>query len=680
MAEEKTELLTYYMRYSNIERLIDAVRSISSSYYFYVGDHITHANSQPKTLNYNVSDTLLYPYQHMIMGKKIMPNDILPMIRRIPWESKVFDAYDQGYDLHNHTNPNLPATDFYCMVNEGSYYHVWKCLDNNNDAISTYQPAFAEGSEPDLYQTSDGYRWKYMTSVASSTVSKFATNKYFPLVANNVITARAVNGRIDVIRLEELSYGRKYDNYIDGTFTANDIRMFGSPQFYNIANNVVKPINGFYTGCLLYITGGVGQGQYKTIVDFIANTSGNIIKLESQFIATPQNGSRYEIRPKVEVRGNGQETIPCVARALVNSINSNSIYRVEVLQPGRDFVNATATVIANAVVGLDPANIALVRPIIGPYGGHGYDIFRELYCHTAEFAVTLANTENNTLPTTNRYQQIGVIKDPLFQDVELTLANSASLFTSGEELKVVVPQQINTNCTINVSSTQIFSNNADIIKQARIDDALIMTTSDHSLSQFVRVAMITNSTTIQAYSNLKFSCTDAIMYEANVSANCLCSGITNSTVLVVTNCPPTITTGTNLIGTQSGATGRVVSIRRNSIVKGFDTFIQVYKYDTTLISGTFLDNEQVVQGNNYGYVHHTEGTTNISIFISNMTKLFTANTMPISGITSKALATLTKRYNPEIMVGSGTVQYVENLEMIDRANTQSESFQIALSF
>jgi hypothetical protein len=675
---EQTETLTYYMRYSNLERLIESVRS--TAYYFYVGDHVAHANSEPKPLHYNVSDSYIYPYQNMIMGKKIMPQDILPMIRRIPWESKVFDYYDQGYDLHNHTNPDRPETDFYCMVNEGSFYHVWKCLDNNNDAISTYQPAFAEGSEPDLYQTSDGYRWKYMTSVASSTVSKFATNKYFPLIANTNIQLRAVNGKIDIIRLEHLSYGRKYDNYIDGTFTANDIRMFGNPSFFNIANNVVKPINGFYTGCILYITAGVGQGQYKTIIDFVANSSGNIIRLENQFIVTPQNGSKYEIRPRVNVVGNGQETVPCVARALVNSINSNSIYRVEVLQPGKDYVNATASVIANAVVGLDPANIALLRPIIGPYGGHGYDIFRELYCHTAEFAITLANTENNTLPTSNRYQQIGVIKDPLFQDVELTLANSASLFTSGEELKVVFPQQINTKCSINVGSTQIFCNTADIINQMMLTSALIMTTPDHSLAQYVRVAQITNSTTIQAYSNLRFSCTEAVMYEANVTANCLCSGITNSTVLVVTNCPSSLTTGTNLIGTQSGATGRVVSMRRNSVVKGFDTFIQVYKYDTTLISGMFLANEQVVQGNNYGYVHHTEGTTNISIFISNMTKLFVANTTPISGVTSRALATLTKRYNPEVIFGSGTVQYVENLEMIDRANTQSESFQIALTF
>jgi hypothetical protein len=162
--------------------------------------------------------------------------------------------------------------------------------------------------------------------------------------------------------------------------------------------------------------------------------------------------------------------------------------------------------------------------------------------------------------------------------------------------------------------------------------------------------------------------------------NTTCSLVTSSTDITLTDCPPIINVGSILIGTQTGAMGVVTAMQRNGVNKFFDTFIQMHKYDATVLSGTFLNNELVSQGNNYGYVHHTEGTTNISIFITGMNQVFQANSTTIRGNTSGAQATITHAYKQEIEFGSGGIEYLENINPVTRQNTQSETFQILLNF
>ena len=44
----------------------------------------------------------------------------------------------------------------------------------------------------------------------------------------------------------------------------------------------------------------------------------------------------------------------------------------------------------------------------------------------------LANTENNTIMTTNIYQQIGLLNNPLFANVTINLSSSNGTFIAGE--------------------------------------------------------------------------------------------------------------------------------------------------------------------------------------------------------------------------------------------------------
>lgn len=65
---------------------------------------------------------------------------------------------------------------FYVMTDE---FNVYKCLDNNNNAESTYKPV---GTTVDPVVMPDGYMWKYLYSIPIALRNKFFTDSYIPVV------------------------------------------------------------------------------------------------------------------------------------------------------------------------------------------------------------------------------------------------------------------------------------------------------------------------------------------------------------------------------------------------------------------------------------------------------------------------------------------------------------------
>ena len=228
----------------------DFVESFSNNqYYMFVGDHTDHSNSAVANVNASESSVFYNPHQNMIFGKKIAQNSVAVTIKNYSYESNtVYTMYDDQIDLENEQ--------FYVVVNADSYSHVYKCLDNNNNAPSTVEPNFADifAGNTVLYQTADGYRWKYMYSVSSADVSKKATADYFPVVANNDVSNNTVAGAIDVIKVN--NGGKHYNNYFSGTFKVGDINPSGNTYLYNLSGNV-HTTNGYYIGCMMYVKSGV---------------------------------------------------------------------------------------------------------------------------------------------------------------------------------------------------------------------------------------------------------------------------------------------------------------------------------------------------------------------------------------------------------------------------------------
>lgn len=70
----------------------------------------------------------------------------------------------------------LEDTNSYVLTDE---YHVYKCLDNNNNALSLNKPL---GTVVDPVIMPDGYMWKYLYSIPIALRNKFLTDAYMPVV------------------------------------------------------------------------------------------------------------------------------------------------------------------------------------------------------------------------------------------------------------------------------------------------------------------------------------------------------------------------------------------------------------------------------------------------------------------------------------------------------------------
>ena len=777
MAEAK-KLTTKQHRLHTARQLVESITEpANTAYYVFFGNHLPYAdeNNIPQP-NDSVQEVYIDTYRNMIYGKRIAENDVKLMIPRNDYVSdKVYDMYEA---TTGEANVSLFSSNFYAVVNADAYYHVFKCLDNNQGANSTVAPNFAEvDSNDEVYQTSDGYIWKYMYSVDSSTEAKFATTEYFPVVPNTVVSEAAKEGMINVIKVNNA--GRGYDNYCNGTFRTDDLRIGGNALIYSLNSSLTaNTTNSYYTGCYLTITAGTGVGQYSKIDDYRVNSSVKAVTLNSEFEVQPASDSVYEVTPGVVITGDGTQTVNAVARAIINS-SGNSIQRIEMLNLGLNYKYATATVVANSVVGV--SNTAVLTPIYSPPGGHGYDAAAELGATRICFSTKFANTDID-IPVQNDYATIGILKDPLFANVTINIDTPTGTFLPSEKIYKVDSVEIKADtATINTTSSVITAD-ADFENQLAVGEYIyIKSTSAYQLGV---VNSIINSSSITLTKNGYFSCTSAQIYKTNIGttvsnvsfsyatlagtlavnstsanangtstaftpdlvgsyvfvygnssgggelkkvtavanttrltfdSNCAFTnasakgqkltytinsqanaGIDSTTgyitsvstgQLLVNNVAGIFATGDVIIGDTSGAFTTVSSIERSGTTKGFESFVQMYKYVGTTIAGTFTLDETVFQSvtttiaGQYANakLHSITGTTPKNYYVTNQLGIFNAGNNMI-GANSASVASITNKYSPELIFGSGEVIYIEKIEPITRSTTSTETIKLIFEF
>lgn len=414
------QLITDYFRLNNAKQLRESItETANNAYYVFIGRSAPYANGDsvvPSPTN-STQEIDVDSYRNMIFGKRITSDDVKIMARRHNWISNtVYSKYDSSVDLSN--------TAFYVLTDTSSQYHVFKVLDNNGGVASVVQPQFSDTSADDeYYSTSDGYVWKYMYSITKDQFDKFATADYIPVIPDAAVTANAVSGAIDVITIT--SGGSNYNSSFANTFDATNLRIGGDTTKYGLAASASSNTN-FYNDSYIYINSGTGIGQIRKIVSYSVVGTDKIATLDSAFDTAPDATSGYEITPSVDIVGDGSYAR---ARALVNTASSNTIYKIEIIDRGINYTFGTATVVGNTG---GVSNAASLSVIVGPRGGHGSDAEYELGGRYLGYSVSFANSEANTIPTTNDYRTIGILKDPLYANVQFSLTSVVGSFADNE--------------------------------------------------------------------------------------------------------------------------------------------------------------------------------------------------------------------------------------------------------
>jgi len=153
--------------------------------------------------------------------------------------------------------------------------------------------------------------------------------------------------------------------------------------------------------------------------------------IPSSFATSIDTTSRFEISPRVVISGDGTGA---EARAIVNT-STFAVDTIEVTSRGSGYTFATATVLGNTgISGNLSANNANVDVIIGPKGGHGSDVINELYADTVGVSVDFKDDEGGLTPAQNDFRTVGIVRDPLFNNVQISVANvTLSSGASGDE-------------------------------------------------------------------------------------------------------------------------------------------------------------------------------------------------------------------------------------------------------
>lgn len=682
-----TQIISKKLHVSSATDFVDQVKA-NDAYYVFAAKHTQYSGGDTPvpTPTDSVQNNFISVYDDMLYGKRVANTDVVPMIKRYDWESGT------TYAMYDDTDSTLHTKQFYAISNNGAQYHVYKCLYNDANTTSTVEPS---GTDNDAFETSDGYIWKYMYSVTDTNEGKFSTTTHFPVTANASVTGNAVPGSIEVINVDDGGTG--YANYLTSTFPSSPKI---SDTVYDLGDAASETLD-FYNNCLLKVTSGSAQDEYKKITDYVFSGGKYRATIESAFTNTITAGDSFEVFPFVDIFDTGgKSTVNAVARAIVNSSSSNSISSVEMIAVGAGYKAATAVIRPVAGVGVS-AN-ATLRPIMSPADGHGAHVEDELGANFAGISVRFVENEGvgPELLTDNDFRQVGLLKNPLFANVQIahSAANTIGTFLANENVYQHDRKQL--TGTVNTFSNTTVTGNATVLDEALAAGDRILIT-DGSSNWYGNVSSVANSTQITIDSATSFTSETCNIYSVNAVAYGVVSSVStgliyvaNVNVAVSTTSARGVDSGQyRFVGEDSSATtiSDTIKISRGGatpdvrVTNGYYTFSQLTKLAGTIDSGSFTEDEYITQESAVTYSQPSArvyaaveaGATDF-LYVTNVRNTLTNNVA--TGNTSEAEFTITNKYEGELTPGSGEVVYLENLSPISRSNSQTETVKLILEF
>lgn len=574
----------------------------------------------------------------------------------------------------------------------------------NNYASGTIKEAAVNGNTLIYALSSDKYA-EYDVQVANAQI--FVEGKITSLYANKtsngvIIAIFAANNTVRVTNVDRAFVASANLTSVTNSSITSTI-VASTPL-----NTALSANGGFYKNASFYIRSGTGAGQLRTITEYYVTGDTRKVLLNSPFDTVPDISSIYEIGPRVLISGDG---VNANAVAIVNP-TSNSIAEIEVINSGSGYTYADVAVIANTGIlanGSSTAAVttnARVRAIIAPKDGHGSDVINELFATRIGIGASFANTEANTIPATNEFAKLSLIKNPLFANVELTLSTStASDFTAGEYIV-----QTNTGATGQITNragdtlrlTNIlgFFDSANTITGQTSEATATVTAVDRAFETFDQ-RQIFEIDIFDTGAGSKGLYLDELVVQSGLETQL--SDITKLTI----NQSAYLYNDGELITQKNGA-----AITANGIVTSrYNTILEV-----TPISGTFVtgnstvnyiygsetganssvsDVNNTILANGAGYVHSLNGsnTDSTQVALTNVKGIF--NTSDLSGsintfvgqtngATANLISKVYENSNSDpinsIVDGSGEILYVENFSPITRASSQTEKIKLIIEF
>ena len=366
--------------------------------------------------------------EEIVFGKKVFDSDVKFMIKYYPWQKDA--AYAQYDDA-----VNLEGVNFYSVVgptnNDSGDYRVYKCLSNNNGGQSSTPPNYDPTFENQIYRMPDGYVWKFMYYLTEQQFEAYNASGFIPLTgtfditpdlesnANNIITGSTVS---DIF----------VENYIDNNgypFVGNGIVAGypGNDSTILVSSAELVETRNYYSGMTIYLNTPTNVAFTYVIEEYTYNIGTS--KARVKVVGDPSGdgvilNSGFKILPTVKIEGDGKNAV-----AIPRVVNGR-ITNIELLNPGEDYNNITATIV-DPNNDFDPGATrsvdvrATLRAILSPEGGHNFNIIDEMQCRHILLYGYITETDNNKIGKSNSYSAVGILKNPTFTE-DPENANTAS--------------------------------------------------------------------------------------------------------------------------------------------------------------------------------------------------------------------------------------------------------------
>jgi hypothetical protein len=477
---------------------------------------------QPNGSQYNQNES----FNHMLALKKIdvatLGQTASFVIPRFNWQTGLvyFPYSDNDGELYNHPTPQdvqaalnwqafhttdttpeyrtyTPGSHF-IVVNEGSNYFIYKCLDNGfklglkPDSQTVYEPKPCKSTSRPTYTQHnsvnnwtntypDGYTWKFMYALSSDQALRYLTDSWVPVKLASTQESGQENdeqveiqeaatadrpGSIETVRVTRsilpatyTSGGTTYVYYFgDGTLAtpaagqllpAQDTRMD-----YITLPAGASGVSNNYVGADVFVFSADQNrdGSIKKIISYDGPTK--VARVESVYTSDekPHAGDHIVIAPHITFTGKidtgGREAS---ARAIVNA--NGYIVSVRMLDIGKSYrlAQAIASTMPGGTDSEDiPCTGITLKAEVAPRLGHGSNAVEELGAYYLMLFLQLKNIEGDVnadqtrdFMLTNDYRSIGLVFD--------VLAYGGTQYASGNTLKAVKTLEL-----VNTLNDQIF--------------------------------------------------------------------------------------------------------------------------------------------------------------------------------------------------------------------------------
>lgn len=280
-------IITNQMRVVNSETF--AKRIASQPTYLFIGKATPWADEELPDTPFETDKEKIELFKNILAYKRVQSNEINSVVPRINWAAGVvYDFYDSRINMIDGRKPSGARYQFYALTDE---FNVYKCLSNNNGAVSSIKPTSQQVTD---FQTPDGYVWKYMYTIRSTDVFNYMTPDWIP-----IYTIEANDGS---------AQWQAQQAAIDGAI--HNIVITNAGSGYNPLSPPIATIVGDGTGAeatieIDPITGGikrvnvidVGEG-YTVATVTLTNTGGGVSGILTPIIAPP-GGHGYDARAEL---------------------------------------------------------------------------------------------------------------------------------------------------------------------------------------------------------------------------------------------------------------------------------------------------------------------------------------------------------------------------------------------